>query len=75
MTTRKQVSEPQPSGRVVHDSKGNSVWKLNETEHDEFRDTQTWVVRALEVPELSIDDETANPLYAAVDTDPYNRRK
>jgi hypothetical protein len=73
MTTRKQQSEPKPTGRAVHDSKGNSVWKLNETDRDEFRDTQTWVVRALEVPGLSIDDDMANPLYAAVDTDPYNR--
>jgi hypothetical protein len=51
------------------------MWLLNETEQDEFRDTQTWVVRALDVPGLSLDDETAAPRFAGSDTDPYNRRK
>jgi hypothetical protein len=75
MAIRKQTTTPHTTGRVVHDSKGNSVWLLNETEQEEFRDTQTWVVRALDVPGLSIDEDTANPRFAADDTDPYNRRK
>ena len=39
MAIRKQQSEPRATGRAVHDSKGYSVWKLNETVHEEFRDT------------------------------------
>jgi hypothetical protein len=75
MAIRKQTPTPQTTGRVVHDSKGNSVWLLNETEHEEFRDTQTWVVRALDVPGLSLDEDAANSRSAADETDPYNRRK
>jgi hypothetical protein len=74
MATRKEPTASQPTGRVVHDSKGNSIWRLHETEHDDFRDTQTGVVRALDVPELSI-DRTASPRFSGADTDPYNRRK
>jgi hypothetical protein len=74
MTTRKQsTASQQTTGRVVHDAKGNSVWLLNEGEREEFRDTQTWVVRALEVPGLSLEDEAADPLYAGAD--PYNRKR
>jgi len=75
MAIRKLTTLPHTTGRVVHDSKGNSVWLLNETEQEEFRDTQTWVVRALDVPGLSLDDETAAPRFAGSGTDPYNRRK
>ena len=73
MTTRKQSTAQQTTGRVVHDAKGNSVWLLNEGAREEFRDTQTWVVRALEVPGLSLEDETANPVCAGAD--PYNRKR
>lgn len=74
MAIRKQQAPTGSTGRAVHDSKGNSIWRFNGSESD-FRDTQTWVVRALEVPGLSIDDESANPRRAGVDTDPYNRKR
>ena len=74
MAIRKLTTTPHTTGRVVYDSKGNSMWLLNETAQEEFRDTQTWVVRALDVPGLSLDDEKVNPRLAG-DTDPYNRRR
>jgi hypothetical protein len=74
MAIRKQTMSVSTTGRVVHDSKGNSMWLLNETEQEEFRDTQTWVVRALDVPGLSLDDDAVTAL-AAGDSDPYNSRK
>jgi hypothetical protein len=63
-----KIMKTQPTGHVVHDARGNSVWRFNEAE-DAFRDTQTWVVRQLEVPGLTlVEDKTVR--YAG---DPYNR--
>jgi hypothetical protein len=54
---------------VHHDARGNSVWTWNETEQNDFPLTASWVLRALDVPSLGL-EETA-PVQATFD--PYNR--
>ena len=54
-------------GYVRHDARGNSVWSWNE-DVDEFRDTQTWVLRTLDEPTLTLDEASLSP-----GGDPYNR--
>jgi hypothetical protein len=53
-------------GYVRHDARGNSIWSWNE-DVEQFRDTQTWVLRTLDVPTLKLDDAPA------AGGDPYNR--
>jgi hypothetical protein len=58
------------SGRVVHDERGNAVWRwVKETSRSAI-DSTSHLLKRLEVPELKVEDSDDNPLSLEADRDP-----
>ena len=58
-----------PSGRVVHDERGNAVWDWVKDTTRSAIDSTSRLLKKLEVPELKMDDTQSNPLGVEADRD------
>jgi hypothetical protein len=58
-----------PSGRVVHDERGNAVWDWVKDTARIAIDSTSRLLKKLEVPELKMDDTQNNPLSVESDRD------
>ena len=59
-----------PSGRVVHDERGNAVWDWVKDTARIAIDSTSRLLKKLEVPELKMEDTQNNPLSVEPDRDP-----
>jgi hypothetical protein len=58
-----------PSGRVVHDERGNAVWDWVKDTARIAIDSTSRLLKKLEVPELKMEDTQNNPLSVEPDRD------
>ena len=64
-----QDSYAGPSGRVVHDERGNAVWDWVKDTARIAIDSTSRLLKKLEVPELKMEDTQNNPLSVEPDRD------
>jgi len=65
-----QDPNARPSGRVVHDERGNAVWDWVKDTARIAIDSTSRLLKKLEVPELKMEDTQNNPLSVEPDRDP-----
>ncbi len=85
---RRRPSDPQaeatsqeqlPSGRVVHDERGNAVWDWMKQASRAALESTSRLLRRLEVPELKVEEKKDEELRLESDRepgggyDPYNQ--
>ena len=57
------------TGRVVHDERGNAVWRWVKEAGRSAIDSTSHLLKRLEVPELQVEDSDNNPLSLEADRD------
>jgi hypothetical protein len=69
-TTPAPAGDERPSGRVVHDDRGNAVWQWIEHTVKIAIDTTSHIWKKLEKPELKVEDTAEHELRIVDDVDP-----
>jgi hypothetical protein len=76
-----KVAPDSPSGRVVHDDRGNAMWDWLKDAGRIAIESTSRLLRKLEIPELKVQDEKDDELRLESDRDagggydPYNQGK
>jgi hypothetical protein len=71
----KPESAEKPTGRIVHDERGNAVWNFgNDTARHATAGAST-IMRRLDVPDLQVEGETSAPTPARAKRPSPSKRK